>query len=186
MSVMKCFILYLCLQSMKFNKKIVIDFKDFLSTGKFDCLKPGKSKKWILNNFPDPDGFNENHQVYKDDIWLYGNIELHFNEGELFMIFSDYIDQLHGGESLDINKWILQDTERLKLSDIILELNKEHVDFTKRTNRMGHISANIELLGGVKLDFSLPEIENEGYDDFRERCRVTSQNDFKLMSFSLM
>ena len=66
---------------MKLKGKINIDFEEFFTTGKFDFLKLGKTKEWILNNFPDPDGFDEYPEIYKDDIWRYGNIELHFNNG---------------------------------------------------------------------------------------------------------
>ena len=40
---------------MKLKTPIEIDFLGFFKTGKFDCLKLGQSKEWILNNFPNPD-----------------------------------------------------------------------------------------------------------------------------------
>ncbi len=171
---------------MKLKGKINIDFEEFFTTGKFDFLKLGKTKEWILNNFPDPDGFDEYPEIYKDDIWRYGNIELHFNNEELFLIFSDYINDLDGGDSLNLKKWFLENPEKLKLSDVISELNSKHVDFLKSTNKTGQTTVNLELESGVGLGFYLEEKSGEDYDEFLLRCKNTNQNEFNLGSFSLM
>lgn len=68
---------------MQLPRPINIDMLDFLRDGRFDCIEPGQTKEWILNNFPDPDGKCR----IADDIWLYGNIEFHFGGGELVHIF---------------------------------------------------------------------------------------------------
>ena len=171
---------------MKLKEKIKIDFEDFFATGNFDFLKLGKTKDWVINNFPDPDGFAEHPEVFKDDIWIYGNIELHFNNDELFLIFSDYINELEGGDSLELQKWFLTDTEKLKLSDVISQLNNKHIDFQKKTNNIGQTTVNLELQSGVGLGFFLEEKAEEDYKEFLKRCKNTSQNEFRLGSFSLM
>jgi hypothetical protein len=171
---------------MKLKEKINIDFEEFFATGKFDFLKLGKTKEWIINNFPDPDGFDEHPEVFKDDIWRYGNIELHFNNDELFLIFSDYINGLDGGDSLELKKWFLVNTDMLKLSDIISQLNTKHIDFQKRTNNIGQTTVNLELQSGVGLGFHLEEKIDEDYEEFLERCKNTNQDEFRLGSFSLM
>lgn len=43
---------------MKLSHKISIIFLDFFKTGRFDCLKLGQTKEYIVHNFPDPDGFD--------------------------------------------------------------------------------------------------------------------------------
>lgn len=171
---------------MKLKEKINIDFEEFFTIGKFDFLKLGKTKEWIINNFPDPDGYEEHPEIYKASIWTYGNIELHFNDDELFLIFSDYINELDGGDSLELKKWFLENTEKLKLSDIISQLNSKHIDFQKRTNNIGQTTVNLELQSGVNLGFYLEENTDEDYEIFLERCKRTNQNEFKLGSFSLM
>ena len=60
---------------MKLETKINIDILDFIKNGKFDYIKLGQTKEWILNNFPDPDILD-----FKYNIWTYGNIEFHWNE----------------------------------------------------------------------------------------------------------
>jgi hypothetical protein len=76
---------------MHLKHKITIDLLDFIKYGKFDYIKIGKSKEWIINNFPDPDFLSKSPEVYNHPIWQYGNIEFHFNNEELFLIYSDYI-----------------------------------------------------------------------------------------------
>lgn len=76
---------------MKLKDPIQVDLLEFFRIGKFDYLKLGQTKEWIINNFPDPDGMNTD--TYESPIWVYGNIELHFNDDEtLYLIYSDYID----------------------------------------------------------------------------------------------
>lgn len=95
---------------MKFNTKIHIVFLDFIKHGKFDVIKLGQSKEWILNNFADPDKFDENPWIFKRSncsIWTYGNIEFHFDkENNLWLIFSDYLEQLDGGKYKYSVRWL--------------------------------------------------------------------------------
>lgn len=170
---------------MKLKEKITIDFELFFTTGKFDFLKLGQSKEWIINNFPDPDGFDEYPEILKNPVWRYGNIELHFLKDELFLIFSDYINTLDGGDSLELKKWFLEDTEKLNLSDVISILNGKHIDFRKITNTLGQRTVSLELNNNVSLGFSLEEKLDEDYEVFLERCKSTNQNEFRLGSFSL-
>jgi len=162
---------------------VLIDFKEFLSAGKFDFLKYGKTKEWVINNFPDPDGFDDSPEIYKDDIWCYGNIELHFYKEELHLVFSDYIDTLDCGESLELKKWFLGNKETPTLLQVISELNKEHIDFEKTTLSTGEI-IEIKLASGVKLSFLLEEREDESHSEYLDRCESANHDDFTLNAFS--
>ncbi len=118
---------------MKLKSPITINFLDFFKRGKFDFIKLGQTKEWILNNFPDPDDYNTEFIKRKFAIWRYGNIEFHFNDSnELFLIYSDYISTLNGGKNLLLEKWILTDYNKLKLSHVLAELNKESIDYKKK------------------------------------------------------
>ncbi len=172
---------------MLLDGTIKIDFKEFFSSGKFDVLKLGQSKEWILNNFPNPDGLlKQFDEVYKANIWTYGNIELHFSEDKLFLIFSDYIDALDGGKYLELDKWFLDDEESLKLPKVLWHLNSEHLDYCKKTNSFGETTVEIALQSGLSLGFSIDELDDESYDEYIERTKITKQNEFKLVSFSLI
>src|SRR5262245_51733959 len=104
---------------MTISHNIDIDILDFFKTGRFDYLKPGQTKEWILNNFPDPDDIGIGDTLMNARIWFYGNIELHFDKDQLSAIFSENINDLDGGRSLNINKWILNDPLNLKLVNFI-------------------------------------------------------------------
>ncbi|MEH0155456.1 hypothetical protein V6R21_15015 [Limibacter armeniacum] len=171
---------------MKLKQKVVIDFKEFLTTAKFDYLKIGDTKEWVLNNFPDPDSFDEYPDMIKDDIWRYGNIELHFHNEALFLIYSDYIQELNGGDSLDLKKWFLEDIQKLTLLDVISIFNKNHVDYCKKTYTTGQTTVTLDLSSGVKLGFSLEEADGEDTEGFYERSKSSNQDIFMLTSFSLM
>jgi hypothetical protein len=145
---------------MRFNQKIHIDLLAFFRTGKFDCLEPGQTKEWILHNFPDPDGFETVGALANADIWRYGNIELHFSGQELWLIFSDYIDSLNGGDSLSLNKWILDTPQERSLENIIRAFLRLRMDFSiSHRQDLGHVELILQE-SQVKLLFNgEPEAE---------------------------
>lgn len=70
---------------MDIKDKIKIDFLEFFKFGKFDFIKLGQTKEWILNNFPEPDSRFDSEMLKNGcDIWTYGDIEFHFTGQELF------------------------------------------------------------------------------------------------------
>ncbi|WP_337085170.1 hypothetical protein [Elizabethkingia anophelis] len=161
---------------MKLLQPITIDFLDFFKTGKFDYIKLGQTKEWILNNFPDPnDRYLEDWVKRNDiDIWLYGNIEFHFFKEELMMIFSDHFNhaKLSGGKNIKIKPWIFKNTEKLTLAFVFSELNTNKIDFKKKTDEFG---VRLRLQSGVELTF-----EN------KEDVENLSPNYFHLTSFALI
>lgn len=171
---------------MKLNERIKIDLLEFFRTGKFDYLKPGQTKQWIINNFPDPDDKFD----YNAPIWVYGDIELHFNgEDKLFLIYSDYIDTLDGGNSLALDKWIFKEPEKLTLEYVIEHLNIERIGFkvVHRVFSLGFITSVIEILDSkISLGFEPAEYDNEDSEAYLLRSQTADPNKFKLVSFSLM
>lgn len=164
---------------MQLKHKITINFLEFFKTGKFDCLKLGQTKEYILNNFPDPDCFNEGIEFLNHgSIWTYGNIELHFDaENRLFLIFSDYINTLTGGNNLILEKWILETPQELNLINVIKHLNKENIDFEKRIEKtLGQIKIKL-LKSNVNLSFLSEEISE---------LKIADPNNYILGAFSLM
>ncbi len=170
---------------MQLKDKITINFKEFFKNGRFDFLKIGQTKEWIIHNFPDPDHLAQFPKIYDDNIWCYGNIELHFNKDILAMIYSDYIDELDGGQSLLLEKWFLKDTNERSLQKIMVHLNDAKIDFQKKTNHYDSPNVILQLESGVQLSFYPKEMENEDYFKFRKRSNTISQNLFQLSSFSL-
>lgn len=138
---------------MKLARKIPIDMREVLRTGRFDCLRIGQTKELILHDFPEPDGWGGRDE--NAAIWQYGNIELHFDGPRLFLIFSDYLDELQGGESLAVDPWFLHRPERTTLLEVMRALNDERIDFTKTTRGRGDSEyVTLVLASGVALQFN--------------------------------
>jgi len=116
------------MQFAPINQSIPISLKDFILLGKFDCLKIGAEREWIAHNFPEPDDIRGD-KFETAAIWRFGNIELHFMDDRLWMIFSDYIDTLNGGPKLALDKWVLNDSQNLTLGAMSQVLWKEKADY---------------------------------------------------------
>lgn len=160
---------------MKLKHKINVNLLEFFATGKFDYLKIGQTKEWIRNNFPDPDETCPKEWVRERDldIWRYGDLELHFNGENLYMIFSDYWyeNSFYAGEDINVKKWILKDTCKLTLLFVMKKLNRKNIDFNKVSSDLG---IRLKLKSGVELCFeNIHDEEN------------LSPNQFLLAVFSL-
>ncbi len=161
-------------KKMKLKDIIEIDLLEFFKTGKFDFLKLGKSKEWVINNFPDPDYFDADFLTKKVDIWTYGGIELIFRKDLLYAVFSDnwYEGKLCDTNDIKLKKWIFEDTSKLNLLFVLTELNNHQIDYKKKTDKLGVL---VRLDSGIELTFDNIE-DQEGL----------STNDFHMTSFSLV
>lgn len=134
--------------------KVELDILEFVKTGKFGFLKLGESKEEIINQgFPPEDWLNK-QTIASSAIWRYGNIELHFDDSNhLSGIFTDYVTNIDGGESISIiNWWILPNGKASpNLLDTIQELNNLNIDFSKTTFEVGCVE--IKLFNGVYFMF---------------------------------
>lgn len=165
---------------MKLARKIPIDMREVLRTGRFDCLRIGQTKELILQNFPEPDGCGGSDE----QIWQYGNIELHFDGPRLFLIFSDYLDEIHGGESLAVDPWLLHRPEKTTLLDVMRTLNDERIDFTKKTRGHGDSEyVTLVLASGVALQFNKPEPGMRSSE--QAEGPVVAPNEMRLGCFSI-
>ncbi len=159
---------------MKLKTPIEIDFLEFFKTGKFDYLKLGQTKEWIVNNFPDPDCYDSSFLTEEVNIWTYGGIELFFENKKLYLIFSDYWyeGKLSDTKQLKLNKWIFEDIDKLNLLYVLSKLNEHDIDYKKKADNLGVL---LRLKSGVELTF-------ENIEDIKG----LSTNDFHLTSFSLV
>jgi len=159
---------------MKLKQPIEIDFLEFFKTGKFDYLKLGQTKEWIINNFPDPDCYDSDFLTEEVNIWTYGGIELHFKNKELYLIFSDYWyeGKLADTKDIKLNKWFFEDISKLNLLYVLTKLNEHNIDYKKKTDNLGVL---LRLTSGIELTF-------ENIDD----VDGLNANDFHITSFSLV
>ena len=166
---------------MLFKGKINIDILEFLKFGKFDYIKLGQTKSWILNNFPDPDDFNHTYFLSgKCSIWRYGNIEFHFDNDKLYLIYSDYLNDLDGGKYIQLNKWILEDSTKLTLLEVLRKLNEEDIDYHKyRESNL----ITLKLDSGVVLSFENLQPTDPQFKNLQTDKEV-NPNDTQMVSFA--
>lgn len=151
--------------------KLHIDFLEFVKTGKFGFLELGKSKAEIVNQGFSPEDWLNGETKESSRIWRYGNIELHFDNGnDLSGIFTDYVSNIDGGESISIsNWWILSNGNTSQdLLSTLKELNSLDLDYTKTTFDEGYIELN--LSNGVYFLFDYP---NEKPDEEHNNWSMT-------------
>ncbi len=172
---------------MTLQTQLEIDLLAFIKTSRFDYVRLGQTKEWLLNNFPDPDGSYED--FYESPIWFYGNIEFHFSKDDnLFLIFCDHLDSLDGGKSLKLDKWIFNKSENLTLENVTYQLAKEKIGYQlEYITIQGFTSALVQIITSkVKLKFVLPETEEEDFANYLERTNTENSNLYQLVSFSLI
>lgn len=113
--------------ALKFSplkQPININLKEFILESKFDFLKLGVTKSWLQHNFVEPDDVMTGMTYESSPIWRYGNIELHFNEDVLYMIYTNYVDTMSAGKKIKLDRWILADQKQTTLEYWISELNQ--------------------------------------------------------------
>lgn len=171
--------------TMKLKHTINIDFLEFFKTGKFDYLKIGQNREWIKHNFPDPEdwGCGDDDRVENARIWRYGNIELHFDKDLLWLIFSDYIGDLDGGEHLVLDKWILAEPDKLTLGYVVQKLLEEAIAFELKYKMNGEIIELHLTESTVVIGFCCPEEEQEKLTD--EELKADRLIHYRMVFFSL-
>lgn len=82
--------------------------KEFVENGNLGFLNLGMRKLEIKQKLGKPEDWEIGKNDYqKSNIWKYGDIELHFKEDKLEMIFIDNFDNLTGGKKIKLDCWII-------------------------------------------------------------------------------
>ena len=148
--------------------KVNIDFREFVKTGKFGFLKLGESKTEIENQGFTPEDWLKGESKETSRIWRYGNVELHFEDGnKLSGIFTDYVSEINGGKSISISNWWIISNGKTSpsLLTTISELNSLNLDYIKTTYNVGYIE--LKLSNGVYFTFDHPdEKPNEEHNNW--------------------
>lgn len=175
---------------MKLNHKIQIDIFEVFKSGKFEFIKPGQTKEWILNNFPDPDDFEAGKTLQTADFWKYGDIDFYFRGDHLIQIFTDHINSLDGGENITIKKWILDEPKNLSLQFVIQNLIREQISFVVMHHSLEyHSQISLGLVKScVHLNFQPIDSEVSNRFDILDKTdkKRIDPNTYELCSITLM
>ena len=98
---------------MKFDHLVDVSFHNFVFNGKFDFVELGQTMAWLEQNFVEPDSKNDMGNGFY--IWLFGNVEFHFENNKLYMIWCDYLSQIHLGKAIRFDKGILNNVAELNV-----------------------------------------------------------------------
>ena len=156
--------------TMRYHFPIAVDIYDFLYTGRFDYLEIGQSAESILQMFPAPDCVPKGLLVQKGwNIWLYGDIELHFSDNRLTQIRADFQPDtgLSGGRWVKLNPWFFANG-CIDVYAVIQRLVQRNIDFIKTET---HTNLILQLQSGVELIF--------------EKCRGMQLASFRKQKASL-
>lgn len=158
---------------MKISAPIDIDLLEFFRVGRFAGLKLGDSREVVRSKLPEPDSsWDADMQSDGFDIWTYGDIELHFEADELFLIFTDDLGDLNGGKALRLKRWIFDEPDKLSLAFVRRTLSHEKIDCKMQSDALGVL---LRLTSGVELTF-------ENVDDAED----LSPDDYQMTSFGLV
>lgn len=138
---------------MRYHFPISIDMYEFLTTGRFDYLEIGQTAEMILQMFPAPECVAKGLLVKKGwNIWLYGNIELHFFDDKLVQIRADFDTEtgLRGGRWLSLNTWFLSASGKLDFHSVVDKFIGCNLDFIKVDTPSALV---LRLQSGVELLF---------------------------------
>lgn len=161
---------------MKLSHPIDISFRELVLKGKFDFVEPGQTKEWLEQNFADPDSKSDmGHGFF---IWLYGNLEFHFEGDRLFMLWCDYLDDINLGEAIRFDKWILENAAAQSASAVFNLLIGEGADLQVRrqspTTLLLHVNRS-----GVTLWFEADDDKPGEPKDYRLRAFSLTHADYE-------
>jgi hypothetical protein len=158
---------------VKLKSPIEIDLFEFIKSGKFDYIELGQTKEWIEANFCEPDDIGCGGKI-----WAYGSIELHFDNSELFMIFTDNFNavatdrwvsqKIGGGENLNLRKWIFEQPHKLNLIYVVKSLLTNDINFSITHKKQLNAIELAVTQSGVKLRFEA--IDGRESDPKKYKC----------------
>lgn len=112
---------------------IQVFIKDFFRTGNFGPIKLGMRRDELEQILGEPDNLayvHSNKRRYAG-IYLYGNIEFHFDESpesHLWLIFSDHFqDKLQGGKTVEFDPWFVR--QGVSREEVEAELRKCGINY---------------------------------------------------------
>ena len=139
---------------MKFDQLVDVSFHNFVFNGKFDFVELGQTMAWLEQNFVEPDSKNDMGNGFY--IWLFGNVEFHFENNKLYMIWCDYLSQIHLGKAIRFDKGILNNVAELNVTRVFNMLVNEGADLQIRRQSPHTLLIHVNR-SGVTLWFEADE-----------------------------
>src|SRR5690349_209628 len=107
---------------------ISVSLRDFAITGKFGPIQLGMTRAEIEQLLGAPELWGTEEQCEVATIWRYSEIEFYFANHMLKMIFTDHGSLADGGDTCDIEPWIIR--RGLPRHEFEAALREGNVEFT--------------------------------------------------------
>jgi len=145
------------------GEMVEVDLRRFILDGDFAGVRPGRTKKWLRENFPTADeDYDTGHGM---SIETYGDFEFLFERDLNISIFCDSFSaygagKLSVGRNLLFKPWFFESGNRHSLSEIETILNQNTASFSVKFDKRLEC-ANLRVLkSGVNLHFDIIDAEN--------------------------
>ena len=132
--------------------KIAVSMLAFLRTGEFGPIKLGIFRAELQGCLGDPENWGPHPKAKQHAaVWKYGDIEFYFdNSNTLWMIFTDHVETLNGGNAIDLDPWVVSGSLTVKqalrdLEDAGMPCERIDWKFDDSTERF-RVGAGIDLV----------------------------------------
>ncbi|MET8155950.1 hypothetical protein ABZT47_06230 [Sphaerisporangium sp. NPDC005289] len=130
-----------------------------LRSGRFGPVELGASRKFIRDVFGEPDDYAvmSKRRPHFQDIWVFGDIEFHFDQStdQVWLIYTDTFEIPAGSGAFSLDPWVLRWNRPLE--DVCAALDDADVGWEFDPNPPPDV-VGVLTSGGVQLGF----LRNEG------------------------
>ncbi len=141
------------LQSYFTLNPVKVSLQEFLQDGSFGAIKLDASRKAVEQAIDLPPDWDAGAQhPHTASIWKYGDLEFHFENDMLTMIFMDDFDVPHGGRQINVAPWIIN--KQLTSSQAEQRLTTARVSYRQKPFPYAENGLHITTSAGTVLAFS--------------------------------
>lgn len=130
---------------------IHVSLCEFARTGEFGPIRLDMSRAEVLGWLGCPGDWGREEQRDEAAIWRYADIEFHFYDHKLFMIFTDHDDLTNGGETCRIDPWLIR--PGLPRPELETALRAAQIGFTVSTPAWDTRQRHVITTADVKFSF---------------------------------
>ena len=139
-----------------------VSMLDFARTGTLGPITIGMSRERLRVTVGPPDDWAAGGTMSRAGVWLYGNIEVHFADDEVFLVHSDTFETPTFNRELILDSWII----RAGLGLAELEAGLRDADVIFETDAYHFEAYAVKVTTAAGLAFFVKTQADEG-DDLR-------------------
>jgi hypothetical protein len=133
----------------------IVSLLDFAKTGQFGPITIGSTRTEVRTAFGDPTDYTARQPMELADVWRYGDLEIHFTDELVSLLYSDGFDIPEGGPTLKIDPWIIR--RRLPLNDWERAAPSAGLEFDSAEDQINPRCIIVTTTAGVFFHFGIEE-----------------------------